>query len=388
MRNSRYYSIAAILVLFAFSPAIRPANISLTHEVIAKIETLVAREMDQNKIPGLSIAIAVNNKLQYAKGFGMADLENSVPATEATVYRTASIAKAMTATAVMQLAERSKIDLDAPIQRYCSAFPPKQWPVTARLLLGHLGGIRHYKNGQESVGTAHYQTIVDSLTIFKDEPLLYEPGTKYNYTTFGYSVLGCAVEGASGMSYEDYMRQHIFQNAGMNHTGIDNSQRLIPGRAHGYSKINDKSSSPAAKNTSKIDYLKNAALHDTSMKVPGGGLVSTSVDLAKFAIALNTGLLVNDRSRDQMWTRQKLKDGTLTSYGLGWGISQTSLLKTVSHSGGQAGTSTYLVIIPEKGLAISIMSNLEGFAMERFTRDVIQIILATTPKNQESSRHN
>src|SRR5262249_32391362 len=150
-----------------------------------------------------------------------ADVENSVPAKEITAFRTGSIAKAMTAMAVMQLVEQGKIDLDAPIQKYCPAFPEKNSPLTVRHLLSHQNGIRHYKNRLEAASPEHYSSIVDSLKIFKDEPLLFEPGTKYSYTTYGYSVLGCAIEGATGMKYEEYMAKNIFQPAGMERTRVD-----------------------------------------------------------------------------------------------------------------------------------------------------------------------
>jgi CubicO group peptidase (beta-lactamase class C family) len=111
---------------------------------------VIQEEMTRQRIPGLSVAVAINGQIGYAKGFGVADLENSIPAKPTTVYRTASIAKPLTATAVMLLAEQGRLDLDVPIQKYCAAFPGKAWPVTARQLLGHLGGVRHYTNQGES----------------------------------------------------------------------------------------------------------------------------------------------------------------------------------------------------------------------------------------------
>jgi prolyl oligopeptidase len=357
---------------------------NLSPAVIANIETLITKEMERVKAPALSLAIATGNKLRYAKGYGKADLENQVPAQETTLYRTASIAKALTATAVMQLAEKGKIDLDTPIQKYCPAFPQKQWPVTARQLLGHLGGIRHYKSAEEATGTTAYFKLSDTLILFKEDSLLHEPGTKFNYTTFGYSVLGCAIEGASGMSYEGYMRQHVFQPAGMNHTGLDHSWLVIPNRARGYMTFDERSYNrlpQAAKQYTKIGEVYNAPLHDTSMKVPGGGLISTSVDLVKLAIAVNTGALINEKSRDQMWRKQKIKNGDETTYGLGWVVGQVSGIKTVSHSGGQAGTSTYLLLVPEKGLAIGLMSNLQGFAMDRLAQGIEAILLSSSQQS-------
>jgi CubicO group peptidase (beta-lactamase class C family) len=379
MRRERLYLLTAMLALLTFSPAARQKSKDLSPEAIGKIEAHITQEMERLKIPALSIAIAANNKLQYAKGFGKADLENSVPAKETTVYRTASIAKAMTATAVMQLVENGKIDLDAPIQKYCPAFPQKQWPVTARQLLGHLGGVRHYKTAEEATGTSAFFSVTDSMMLFKEEPLLQEPGAKFHYTTFGYSVLGCAIEGASGMSYEDYLRSHIFQPAGMIQTGLDHTRMLIPNRARGYMKLDKETYArlpEAARRAAKVDEIYNAPLHDTSMKVPGGGLVSTAVDLVKFAIAINAGVLVNEKMREQMWTRQKMRDGKETSYGLGWAVDQMDNQKVVSHGGGQAGTSTFLLLMPEKGLAIGVMSNLQGLPVSELTQQIGKILLS------------
>ena len=175
--------LAAWLALSGASSGKAQNTASLPPETVKKIETIIEGEKARLAIPGLSLAIAVDNQLRYAKGFGMADLENEVPAKATTVYRTASVAKSLTATAVMQLIEQGKIDPDAPIQKYCAAFPEKKWPITTRHLLAHQSGIRHYKTRPEGWSPEHYSSITDSLRIFKDEPLLFEPGTEYRYTT-------------------------------------------------------------------------------------------------------------------------------------------------------------------------------------------------------------
>ena len=150
MKPKLFSRLALVLFILFALPAAAQTRAELPPETIARIEAIISAEMSRYGIPGLSVAIVVDNQLVYANGFGMADLENSVRARADTVYRTASIAKPMTATAVMQLAEQGQLDLDAPIQQYCPAFPEKRWPVTARQLLGHLGGIRHYRSGEEA----------------------------------------------------------------------------------------------------------------------------------------------------------------------------------------------------------------------------------------------
>jgi CubicO group peptidase (beta-lactamase class C family) len=345
----------------------------LPPETVKKIEAVVEREMASQSIPGISIAVAVDSQLRYARGFGAADLENSVSAKATTVYRTASIAKPLTATAIMQLVEKGKLDLDTPIQKYCAAMPEKPWPITARLLLGHLSGIRHYQKPGESSGTEHYFTIEESMKIFKDDPLLHEPGTKHTYSTYGYSVLGCAIEGASGAPYGDYMQENVFRPAGMEHTVIDEHFFIIPNRARGYMKLNEAAHARlpnAIKTRVKVGQVLNAQLHDTSMKVPGGGLASTAVDLVNFGMAAIKGRLIKESTLQQMWTELKTKDNKDTGYGLGWGIGSVAGMRLISHSGGQAGTSTLLYLLPEKGVVLAAMSNLEGAALNRILNGI------------------
>jgi CubicO group peptidase (beta-lactamase class C family) len=136
----------------------------LSNDQISKIESLIQSEMSQSKIPGLSVAIVSGDQLRYARGFGLADLENSVAAKPTTVYRLGSMSKTITATAVMQLAERGKLDLEAPVQKYCPAFPEKPWPVTSRQLLAHLAGVRDYDNKkflEEYFSTRYYNNITE-----------------------------------------------------------------------------------------------------------------------------------------------------------------------------------------------------------------------------------
>ncbi|MBX3277539.1 MAG: beta-lactamase family protein [Acidobacteria bacterium] len=350
----------------------------LSPELLKQIEAIIESEREKHKMPGLSVAIGMNNRLVYSRGFGAADLEHNVAARPDTVYRTASIAKAMTATAVMQLVDAGRIDLDAPVNKYCLAFPEKQWPVTTRQLLGHLGGVRHYNTSAEAAGTRHFTSIVESLTIFRQDPLLHEPGTKFNYTTYGYTVLGCAIEGASGMTYEDYMKARVFARAGMTNTGIDHFRLVIPNRASGYALVTQAVHQQLPEVERKIfkpGDIGNAALHDTSMKIPGGGLVSTAVDLVRFAAAVNTGAIAGDKSRALMWTVQKTSDGKETGYGLGWGVSGEGDRLLVSHSGGQAGTSTLLTLMPSKGSIIAVMCNMQNVNLGDMVSRIGQLLV-------------
>jgi serine beta-lactamase-like protein LACTB len=144
----------------------------------AQIDAAVSRFMASTHIPGLSVAVVENGKYEWAQGFGFADLENNVPASEHTLFRLGSISKSLTAVAALQLWERGKLDLDAPVQKYCPAFPQKPWPISTRQVLGHLGGIRHYKAGEnqediEGGNTKHFDDPIQAgLNFFKDDPLV------------------------------------------------------------------------------------------------------------------------------------------------------------------------------------------------------------------------
>jgi serine beta-lactamase-like protein LACTB, mitochondrial len=231
-------------------------------------------------------------------------------------------------------------------------------------LLGHLSGVRHYNSDAEFESTRRYNSVVEGLDMFKNDPLLFEPGTKYNYTTHGYAVLGCAVEGASEMTFENYVRENVFKPAAMARIRVDHVADIIPNRAQGYVKT-------------QSGELRNSGLADTSYKIPGGGFISTVEDLAKFAIAMQGATLVKKETLNQMWVSLKTRDGKETGYGLGWGVSERNGMKEAHHGGGQQRVSTFLYTIPEKGLAVVVMTNLEniGGGLASLSREIADVVM-------------
>ena len=335
---------------------------TLAPEVVARIDARVAESVARRKIPGLTIAIHDGRNL-WSKGYGLADVENSVPATEATVYRLASVSKPITAVAAMQLVEAGRLDLDAPVQKYVPLFPEKQWPVTSRLLLAHLGGIRHYR-GEEANSTKHYRDRITPLSIFRDDPLVNEPGTRFLYTTYGYNLLGAVVEGAANRPFLESVRATIFEPAGMATIRDDDTFAIIPHRAQGY-RIN------------RGGRLENSPLADTSGKVPGGGLCAPAGDVARFAAALMAGKLLKPETLETMWTGQKPKAGQSIGYGLGWLLASHKGVREVSHSGAQARVSTMLYLRPERKVAVVVLTNLEGLILIDLARDLADIVAPT-----------
>lgn len=368
-----FFTIAFVMVLLLPSSLMAqqsPASIPAT-----EIDRLVEEFMDKHGAPGMSIAVAKENELVYTKGFGMADVEHSVPTTELTRFRTASIAKPITAALVLSLMEDQKLDLDEPVGSYVPEFGKKRWPVTSRQLLGHLGGVRHYKSSAEASSTAHFFSLRSALKTFAMDPLLHEPGTKFQYSSFGYNLLGSIAESAGDSPFMSLLSERVLHPANMQHTIADDSYAVVPHRSRGYIRATKSmlTTSPDDHNLVEGE-LYHSKLHDTSMKIPGGGLLATPTDLVRFALAINTGKLLNGDTRDWMWTPQKTTDGKRTNYGLGWKIGRKSGRKAVWHGGAQSGTSTTLLLFPETGTSVAIMSNLQRLSLSALSVAIADVI--------------
>jgi CubicO group peptidase (beta-lactamase class C family) len=340
----------------------------------AKIESAITNFRTASKAPGVSAAVVENGEFVWSAGFGMADLENSVPATAQTLYRLASISKSITATAAMQLWEQGKLDLDSPVQKYCPAFPQKRWPITTRQLLGHLAGIRYYRvpelpysesqSDPEVGNTRHFENGIEAgLKFFADDPLDAQPGTHFNYSTQGYTLVGCAIEGASGNAYTGYVHEHVLVPAGMLQTRPDDRFAITPLRARFYSK--DKSGA-----------VVNAEFLDSSYKVPGGGWLSSAPDMARFEVAILADRLLKRATRDKMWTPQIPSDGLgRMVYGLGWQAGTTHGVGDVGHGGSQQGTSTMMLIAPEARAGVVVLINSDSVGASELASQLLEIVL-------------
>jgi CubicO group peptidase (beta-lactamase class C family) len=360
----------ALLLGFSFTTSnfLHAEDSKLSAEKRSQIEVVISKFMSANSVPGIAAALVENGEFAWSEGFGMADLENFVPVTPHTLFRLASVSKPITATAAMQLWQRGKLDLDAPVQKYCPAFPKKEWPVTTREVLGHLAGIRHYRSDSQEdpeVGnTKHFDDPIQSgLDFFKNDPLIEKPGTKFHYSTQGFTVAGCVIEGASGEKYTAFVGENILAPAAMKHTLVDDRYILIPYRTRFYKK--DKSGAVA-----------NADFLDPIYKIPGGGWLSSADDMARFEVAILNDTLVKRATRDAMWTPQTPADGTRDEYGLGWGIGKKGDYATVGHSGGQQGTSTFIQIAPDQHAGVVVLINMDGVDASGLGNEILKIALA------------
>lgn len=331
---------------------------------LVKIERTIETALEKQGIPGLSIALSYHGR-HWSAGFGLADVEQQVPVTPETVFRFASISKPITAVAVLKLVESGQIDLDAPINRYLPHYPRQRWPVSCKNLLTHQAGIRHYR-GHELESTHHYTALPDTLAIFKNDPLEFEPASKYLYSTYGFNLLGAIVEEVTGRGFVSYLRNAVFEPAGMTSTRDDDAEALIPHRAAGYRK-------------GPTGTLKRSALSDISNKIPGGGLCGTALDLVAFAEALDRDTLLRPETIALMNTEVPTRDHRPTGYALGWNVGHRRGVREVWHTGSQPQVSTILYTQPDRDLAIAILSNLEDARVKELAQHIADTITSPAP---------
>ena len=319
-------------------------------EKLRAFEEFVREQMEKNKIPGMTVGF-VKDDYVWVKGFGYADVENKVPAKAESSYRLASVQKSMTAAAILQLVEQGKVNLDAEVQTYVPYFPKKKFPVTIRQLLYHLGGIPHYVNRAAEQHIKEHKTTREAIAIFENFDLVAEPGTKFSYSTYGYNLLGAVIEGVSGQSYADYMREHVWRPLGMSDTRMDDPLDIIHNRVRGYQLINGE--------------LKNSEFINVSSRFAAGGTRGTVVDLLKFMRGLNDGRLLSQASVDLMYASAKTRDGNISGfpktagYTMGWNLGPQKSGLVVFNDGGQQETRTFILNFPAKRFALAVAQNFE-----------------------------
>jgi len=309
----------------------------------ARAHAIACEKLAPN-IPGFAIAVAVNGLLVWSEAFGYADLEAKRRTTPATQFRIGSVSKPLTADAVAQLYESGRLDLDTPVQRYVPSFPDKGAPITTRELGGHLGGIRHYK-GDEFTLNQRFPTVTAGLAVFQNDPLIAPPGTRFSYSSYGFNLIGAAVEGASGEQFLVYMSRHVFKPLGMTSTAPDKNDSLIPNRTRFYDR------------TEAGQFVPSPTV-DNSYKWAGGGFLSTAEDLVRFGSAhLQPGYL-KAATLELLFTPQHTTSGEATPYGIGWFLTTDTLgHRTAYHGGGSVGGTTMFGIDRDSRVVIALVTN-------------------------------
>lgn len=335
----------------------------LASSIDARIEHLVREQ----ELVGLSVALIVDGQVADVRSVGWEDRDNEIPASAETMYRWASISKPLTAIAALQLVEAGKLDLDRDVRDYVPEFPEKPHPITARQLLCHQGGIVHYSNGRvirtvRSYDADHpFESVVLALDTFKESPLVNEPGTAYAYTTHGYILLGAVVERAGEEKFADQVRTRIARPLVMTRLRPDYQWEEIPHSAIGYRR------NPAGN-------IEPGTDTDVSWKLPGGGFISTVLDLGRFGAGLLRGELLEPETYDEMWAAQKTRDGEVTGYGLGFRVAEWNGERLIAHSGSQEKTRTMLMLLPDSKLGVALMCNTEHAQLREVASDILELL--------------
>jgi len=299
---------------------------------------------EAGKIPGIDAVVAINGEIIWSEGFGYADLEQQAKVIPGkTRFRIGSVSKSLTAAAVGRLIDQGKLSLDSSIYTYVPDFPKKKYPITLGQLGGHIAGIRHYR-GKEFLSSTYYPTVKEGLSFFANDTLLFEPGTNYSYSSYGFNLISAAVEAGSEEEFLPYMQKEVFDKLGMSSTCPDKNDSIIVNRTSFYQ-------------LDSLDRIINAPYVDNSYKWAGGGFVSTTTDLVKFGEAhLQPGFLSAETLRD-FTTSQVLQNGDSTGYGFGWFALKDKELKGFGHSGGSVGGITQFRIFPKEHIIIVLLSN-------------------------------
>jgi len=294
--------------------------------------------------PGATVIVVKDGKTVFRKAYGAADIAAKTPLTPGTVLRLGSITKQFTAVAILMLADEGKLALNDPITRFFPDYPTQGKVITIEHLLTHTSGIVSYTSKPNYVAAmAKDLTVAQMIDGFKNDPLEFEPGTKFNYNNSGYFLLGAIIEKVSGLSYANFLEQRIFTPLGMKDTAYEGAERSTAPRAAGYS-AQEKGYGLA---------------QPLSMSQPyaAGALVSTVDDLAKWDAAIASGKLLKPASWKLAFTPYKLNPEESTDYGYGWAVGKLQGTPVVHHGGGINGFRTYALRLPEQKIFVAVLAN-------------------------------
>jgi len=330
-------------------------------------EIIRAGLIEQN-LPGLSVAVGMDGELVWAEGFGLEDLESQVPVGPDTRFRIGTTSMALTSAAVGLLVERNQLKLDENIRTYVPAFPEKQWPVTVGQLMKHQAGIRPDEEGEELV-TAHCAQTLDGLQRFANDPLLFEPGTNYRRSIFGWTLVSAAVEAAGKRPFPEFMQKEVFEPMGLHDTSMYASTKPVPGQATYYFPRFAANPRYGPQAPDPVDF---------SCFSGANAFVSTPSDLVRFAIALNGGKFLRIATAQFVQGSEPFRPGTEPGYeGAGWDAETVSIAGKKTEVTSQdgvlmGGNVSSLMIFREYPLIVAVTSNMSFADTALLARKVAQ----------------
>lgn len=330
--KTRMYSRLFIVTLFVVT----------SYAQNASLEAIVQPYVSAKTFMG-TVLVARGNDILINKGYGMANLEWDIPNAPSTKFRLGSLTKQFTSASILLLEERGKLKIDDPVKKYMPDAPAAWDKITIFHLLNHTSGIPSFTNFPDYRKFEPFEiTPEKEVALFRDKPLEFAPGTKWNYNNSGYVLLGYLIEKISGQSYVSFLKENIFTPLGMKDSGFDSNSEIIPHRASGYTPQNNA--------------LVNAGFIHMSIPFSAGSLYSTTGDLLRWEQALFGGKVLSAASLEKM-TKPFLQD-----YAFGLAVSNKDGHKVIEHGGGIEGFNTHLAYYPEDKVTIVVLGNLNGRA--------------------------
>ncbi len=344
IRFKLYISVCLSLILLS-SPLYSNKVIDEHQAGLDSCRKYAQKLKDSLFIPGMQITIMQDNAVLWNKSFGYSNLLYMKKVQPYTKFRIASVSKMFTSSAIMKLMEQGKIELDSAVRYYMPDYPARRFPIPIRTLLNHTSGIRHYE-GNEFANPKKYKNLNEALNMFKNDTLLFEPGTKALYSSFGYNLLGAVIERITKMRYQDYVYKYLLSPLKLNRTMPDKNDNSITNRTNFYMM-----------NSKKV--IIECEPYDLTHKIPTGGYLSTSSDLAKYCSALLDGKVLSDSVLNIYLSPTYLKDESPSHWCLGLRITPISKKYNVYWQLGTTyGASSAIAFEPKTKTVISWITNM------------------------------
>jgi CubicO group peptidase (beta-lactamase class C family) len=323
-------------------------------EAVEQARHIARASVVEQNLPGLSVAVGVGGDIVWAEGLGWADLENKVPVGPQTRFKIGTASPVLTSAAVGLLQEKGRLYLDDVIQMHVPAYPEKKWPVTLRQVMGHLAGVRSDSGDEGPFRSTHCEGTIEGLQLVADASLLFQPGTAYRYSNYGWILVSAAIESAAQEPFFTFMQKQIFAPLGMDDTMPDSVSEPIPDRAMAYfPRGGDPGYGPDG-GPRRTDY---------SCYAGGAAFLSTPSDLVRFGMGLNAGTLLQPATVALLQASQRLPSGEETGYGLGWDRESVTLAgeqtTMLGHDGlWMGGPVSSLMTFPRHGIVVAVTSNI------------------------------
>lgn len=303
---------------------------------------------------GITAIVSSKGKIIYKKALGMANAELNVPMQTDNVFRLGSITKQFTAIAILQLMEQGKLNVQDELTKFIPDYPVKDAKITIENLLTHTSGIRDYTSIRDTAQRSKMDfTPVEMISYFKNQPMRFAPGAKYEYSNSNYFLLGYIIEKITGKTYAQYLEENFFQPLGMSNSSYASDTKIIKNRAAGY--------------TMGKQGIENAAALSMTQPYAAGAVLSTVEDLFKWQQAIQSYKLVKKETLEKAFAKYRLSNGAESNYGYGWRLGSIQESSTIWHGGLINGFMTTALYLPKEDVYVAVLSNCDCFSPENAT---------------------